>query len=236
MARKAVCTLGHGPHAALLDVSRPTFVDYADRHDYELVTGGVLDHSRPPAWSKIRLLQKALAEFELVVWIDADAVVVDPTQDIADALPPDRVLGIVRHRYQGHVTPNSGVMVMRRDPAMLQFLDDVWAATRFLHHPWWENAAIADALGHSLPGSLDPGSRGGAHRLAKRVLGRELRPARPVRSPPFAARTEYLSNEWNSIFFDQAKHPRIVHCLGTPVEQRLRDMSTTLNAIRPASG
>ena len=40
------------------------------------------------------LLRDALDRYDLVLWIDADAVIVDPSQDIADGLAPDRQLGL----------------------------------------------------------------------------------------------------------------------------------------------
>ena len=230
VSRKALCTLGYGPHAALLSVSEPTFAAYADRHGYELVVADTIDASRPPAWSKIPLLRAALADHEIAVWIDADAVIVDHSVDIADALGAECVLGLVRHAYEGHLAPNSGVMVMRRDPLTAQLLDTVWAATAFLHHPMWENAAIAQALGYSLPGTLGTGYRGRLHRIAKRVLGRELRRAGPVRPTRLAERTEFLPNEWNSISYDPATHARIVHCPGARIEDRLQYMSAVLQA------
>ena len=40
--RKALCSIGAGPHAALLEISEPTFRAYAERHGYDLVHTHVL--------------------------------------------------------------------------------------------------------------------------------------------------------------------------------------------------
>ena len=215
---KALCSIGSGPHEALLEISRPTFAAYAERHGYELITSTDSDPRRPPAWAKVPMLREALESFELVLWIDADAVIVDGSADIADELKADRFLGLVRH---GELeVPNTGVMLWRSGEPARELLDRAWNATRFIHHPWWENAALLDALGYRLPGALEPS------RL-RRVVARRRR-FRLARSSPFMAGTQFLPLEWNSVYLDRADAPRIVHCVGVPVEQRLRDMRAAL--------
>ena len=88
----------------------------------------------------------------------------------------------------------------------------------------WENAALLDALGYDLPGALELGLRGRAHRLAAMLPGRKPRRFGAARPSPFTDGTQFLPLEWNSVYLHQAEHPRIVHCLGVPVAQRIRDM------------
>ena len=215
---KALCSIGSGPHEALLEISRPTFAAYAQRHGYELITSTESDPRRPPAWAKVPMLREALASFDLVLWIDADAVIVDGRDDIAAELERDRFLGLVRH---GELqVPNTGVMVWRAGDLATDLLDRTWRASRFIHHPWWENAALLDALGYDLPSALEPRWR----RRLRRLAGREERPFGPARPSPFVAGTQFLPLEWNSVYLDRADRPRIVHCVGVPVEQRARDM------------
>jgi hypothetical protein len=216
---KALCSIGSGPHEALLEISRPTFAAYAERHGYELITSTSSDPRRPPAWAKVPMLREALGSYELVLWIDADAVIVDGSRDIADELEPDRFLALVRH---GELqVPNTGVMLWRAGPLAVDLLDRTWAAKRFIGHPWWENAALLDALGYRLPGALEP-SR--VRRLVARR--RQFRLARPS---PLMAGVQFLPLEWNSVYLDRADAPRIVHCVGVPVEQRARDMRAALS-------
>jgi hypothetical protein len=215
---KALCSIGSGPHEALLEISRPTFAAYAARHGYELITSTESDPRRPAAWAKVPMLREALGPYELVVWIDADAVIVDGGADIADSLEPDRFLGLVRHGEQR--VPNTGVMLWRAGEPARELLRRVWDATRYIHHPWWENAALLDALGYRLPGALEPS------RL-RRLVARRRRFAL-ARSSPFMAGTQFLPLEWNSVYLDRADAPRIVHCVGVPVEQRARDMRAAL--------
>ena len=217
---KALCSIGAGPHAALLEISRPTFDDYARRHGYELITSSESHPGRPPAWAKVPMLREAVDAYELVLWIDADAVIVDGERDIAAELELD--LGLVRHRRGEQLVPNTGVMVMRSGDFARELLDEVWASTRFIHHPWWENAALLSALGYDLPAALEPGR---TRRIAARLRRRSLELARPS---PLLEQTQFLPTEWNSVSADRAEHPRIVHFPGVPVEERIRAMNEAL--------
>jgi hypothetical protein len=215
---RILCSIGAGPHAALLDVSEPTFRQYADRHGYELVTAREADPQRPPPWAKVALLRELLERFDLAVWIDADAVIVDGSVDIADELEPDNQLGLVEHHRGEERIPNTGVMVWRAGHFAHELLAQVWASTRFIDHPWWENAALVDALGYDVPRFS---------RLERLLPGRP-RPCRPVRPSQYLAGTQFLAPEWNWAYLSRVEHPRIVHCVGVPVEQRRADMQAAL--------
>lgn len=232
--RKVLCSLASGDHRKLLCVSEPTFRDYGARHGYEVLIGDRAPAQRPPAWAKVELLMELLERYELVVWIDADAVIVDPSRDIASALPAERQLGLVRHVRGRSLVPNTGVMVLRSGELTRRLMASLWRATHLLEHPWWDNAALAEALGYRLPGMLMPGLAGRLHRLAARALGGEPRPCRPVRRTEFAVATELLGNEWNSVDFDPAPRPRIVHFPGIAIPSRLVGMRAALQARDPA--
>jgi hypothetical protein len=210
--RKALCSIGSGPHEALLAVSEPTFRAYAERHGYDLVTSTAAPPERPPAWAKVPLIRSTLDDHDLVLWIDADAVIVDGSEDIADALAPDAQLALVQHRRDDELIPNTGVMVWRSGEFARSLLDRMWAAKQYIDHPWWENAALLDALGYDVP----------RFTRLDRLRRRRLR-ARPA--PPGV---HFLPGHWNWSYLDRAENPRIVHCLGVPVEQRLRDLQAAL--------
>lgn len=203
-----LCSLGAGAHRELLDLSGETFSIFADRHGYDLdLRRDVLTSERAPAWSKIVLLRELLGRYDLVLWIDADAAIVDPSVDVAAALGRRDLMGLVAHEYDGMRVPNTGVWLLRSSRPVQRFLERVWARTEYLDHDWWENAAVIDELGFSVEPKVEPVSR-------PRILGR----------------TRFLPNEWNSIAIDPAPHPRINHYPGRSQEHRLdaltRDLAT----------
>ncbi|MGH9134873.1 MAG: hypothetical protein ACRDZZ_13120 [Ilumatobacteraceae bacterium] len=198
--RRVLCTLATGPHRELLEIARPTLVRYALRHGYDLVArtdthrlGG-----RPATWGKVPLARELLDSYDVVVWIDADAVIVDPRSDIVDTLRDRRPMHVVSHQIDGVAVPNSGVFVMNRCAESIRLLERIWHETAYVHHRWWENAAlIAVVGGDGDVGLTTPRSR----RLASRVLGA-------------------LDPRWNSIPACPVDDPAIVHLAGMPHDAR----------------
>lgn len=190
----------------------PTFAEFADRHGYELhLFDADPAPDRPTSWRKVRLFQELLGTYDEVLWIDADAVVVDGTDDITDELRPDDLMGL-----SAHVTPegedpipNCGVWLIRKNAATTEFLDAVWDSTRFIDHKWWENAAVLTLLGYELEPKV-----------------RLLRPT------PMWFRARLLSTAWNSVPADPSPAPRIVHFAGLSHEERLTGIRSVLGDQR----
>lgn len=210
--RKVLCSLGAGSHQELLSVSSQTFALYAQRHDYDLdLRHEVLAPDRPAAWSKVPLIRELLRRYDLVLWIDCDAAIVDPTLDIADELERRDLMGLVAHEYDGQAIPNCGVWILRRSRAVMRFLDAVWRRTEFLDHEWWENAAVLDELGYTLEPRVES-----------------------VRTPRIRSRTRYVDRSWNSIQIDTAAHPRVNHYPGRSHEYRLAQLTRDVETARAA--
>ena len=96
--------------------------------------------------------QDALPAAELLTadwlfWTDADSLVVDFDRTLESFLKDDADL-ITESDHNGL---NAGQFFLRSCPAAIDLLDAVWENTAFIHHPWWEQAAMADVL------ARDPG-------------------------------------------------------------------------------
>jgi hypothetical protein len=203
--RKAIISMGIGPQAPLLRLMTATVVPYASRHGYDLrLLADVLDRERPPSWSRIRAFQQLQEEYDLLLWLDADLMVVDGRVDIASELEPGRFLYLVEHHTPEGQVPNAGVMMVRTGDDCAAFLDEVWAQEDLVDHPWWESAAIS------------------------RLLGYELNPARPVTETAWRKKTKLLSGRWNSIHDSPAESPRIRHYPGYKVRTRAAFMARDL--------
>jgi hypothetical protein len=213
--RKAIVSMGSGAQARLLPLMTATVVPYASRHGYDMhLLAEPLDHERPPSWTRILAFQRLQREYDLLLWLDADLMVVDGRVDIATELESDRFLYLVEHHTpEGHL-PNAGVMMVRTGDDCAAFLEQVWAQDDLIDHPWWESAAIS------------------------RLLGYELDPPRPVRETEWRAKTKLLPGQWNSIHDSPAESPRIRHYPGYKLRTRgafmARDLAVA--AIRGAIG
>jgi hypothetical protein len=197
MSDRVLASLGTGRQEHLLRLARVTIEPYARRHGYDLeLHTQAVDQSRPPPWSKIRILRRLVERYPLVVWLDADLVVVDPREDLADELAEGCFLHLVEHRHEDWRMPNTGVMLLRGGSDAQRFLDAAWELERYAEHQWWENAAVCELLGYALD------------------------PPRPVRDTAFRAQTHFISPRWNSIPDAPAHRPRIRHFPGYSLKTR----------------
>lgn len=165
----------------------------------------------PPAWNKVVLVRRLLAEYDLVVWIDADAVLVDLSKDIADELQPDKWLYMVEHHFLhegSHL--NAGVFMVRAGRTADRFFREVAALTPFRHHRWWEQAAILYLLGY------------------------DFWPTRKARITRYSPGVALIDKRWNSIPPDQAEEPRIKHYPGLDNISRLELISRDVARVQAA--
>lgn len=208
--RKVLCSIGTGAHEALLDLSGATFEIFADRHGYDLdLRRQLTAPERTPSWSKIPLVLELFDRYDLVLWLDADCAVVDPTDDIAAELGPRHLMGMVAHEYEGQVVPNCGIWLLRRHRRVEKFLARMWDRTEYFDHEWWENAALIHELGYC----VEP-------------------PVRVVRRSRMRQRVCFLDGAWNSIAIDPAPHPRINHYPGRSQAHRLEHLARDLDVAR----
>jgi hypothetical protein len=205
---RAIASLGCGPQERLLSVAHRTFKPYAARHGYELhLHTEPVDRSRPVPWSKIPIMRDLLTRHEIVVWLDADLMILDGRRDIAGDLPADRLMAMVEHQTKEGRMPNSGVWVLRGGDDAVALMDEIWAQDDLIDHRWWENAAIC------------------------RLLGYRLDPVGPESPTVLTARTAWLDGRWNAIAGAPAPRPRIRHYPGYAVRTRLAFMSRDLALV-----
>lgn len=202
--RKVVCTIATGRHRELLEISRPSFEQYAANHDYELLT---LDHlvapNRPPSWSKVVLMHRLVQEYDIVLWVDSDVLFADTTRDVADEMRPRRFLHVVEFRLGADRVLNCGVMAIRGGALSRRFLERVWNQHDLAFHPWWENAAVLRLLGYRIDF-----------------------PIRPERPSPWIAGVGRLDVAWNSIPAYSSPAPVIAHFPATPHDERVAAIRT----------
>lgn len=211
--RKIMATMGLGRHRELLEVTQPSFERYATIHGYELQIpeADPAPERRHKQWSKVAFINSLLPTCDLLFWIDADAAIVDPSVDIATALPRRRFLGLTEHRYDGQSVPNTGVMIVRGGSLGRQFFEEVWDHTEYLETRWHDNAAVLTMFGYAFDPEASPMY------------------CRPGPVTPWRRRTYFLGNEWNSLPQDMAPSPRILHVTGSfAFEERLERLRGAL--------
>lgn len=188
---RALVTFGIGPAQELRDIALPSFETFAEAHGYELrVYDPDPDPYWPLPWLKVACLQDALDSYEEALWVDADIVITDPSEDLP---VDDRAWQAltVHHTPDGEV-PNTGVWLCRQQ--MREVLADLWKMQSYRNHPWWEQGAVLELLGYDS----------------------WARPTTYHGPTDLCVYTDFLSAEWNSHPWDEAEHPRFRHATMRP--------------------
>ena len=128
----------------------PLMDAYAQRHGLECHCVNLASPAAPASWMKVPNIGMALRDHERVLWLDADVVIVDPTENIFDAVEADAWQAAVEHKTECGTVPNCGVWIITRE--MVPWLQFAWdkMLTAFLDHPWWEQAAVMSMMGYKI--------------------------------------------------------------------------------------
>ena len=98
---------------------------YADAHGYDfIVDADAIDRSAPTrSWSKLVAMRKHLPRYDFLLYVDVDAVVMNPETGLEDIVDfdYDQVLAADSNGV------NCGVWLVRNTPWTLWFLDELWA-------------------------------------------------------------------------------------------------------------
>ena len=194
MTRKVIASVAIGSHKELLDLSIGKLNNYADLYGYEIsICFESLDSSRPAAWNKILHILNLMPEFDEILWIDADAIIVDTSKDISEEVSKETDLAWVYHSYGDQSHPNTGVMFIRSNLKTVNLFELANLQTDLTNHPWWDQAAIMRLMGLE---SID-----WPFELKESQVKIEIN-------------EQKLSTEWNSIRQAPAEKPRIRHFAG----------------------
>lgn len=212
--RICVTTYYDDAFSSIGTICRQSIHAYAQMHRLDARMLNTITSDRPAPWHKILVIKQLFAEkYDYVVWVDSDALFVDYRKNIADELEEGKELYLVKHLIESREVPNTGVLVMRNSEWSNTFLDMVWAKEEYVHHQWWENAAVIDILGyHSLLNKDRPNTLN--HDAIKRI--------------------KWLDLDWNSLpGICESDRAVIKHYASRSLEYRLAGMSNDFIMYKP---
>lgn len=154
MTKKALTSFAYGnDFVDLLQISLPTFYEYANYHNYDLIIPSYhsvvswcfeygWDINRPISWLKIPIIKKLLNNYDIVQWIDADIIIHKIDLDITkDFINSKHIHALIEHQvFNEGLVPNAGVWSLKRDAN--KFLEAIWNEKEFINHKWWEQGAM----------------------------------------------------------------------------------------------
>jgi galactosyl transferase GMA12/MNN10 family len=209
--RKALATFGYDAAEPLLRLALPTFRRYADSHGYDVIVGS-RRCERPASWGKIPLLRELLTRYDFALWIDADALILDGSTDVAAVIPAHayQAFAVVNCEPGNGESPCLGVWALRAVPRALELLDAIWRQDDLIEASHWEQSALMRLMGWT----LEP-------------------PFVKTRSSEWDAGTHVLGEEWDALpIFPIGYTPaRVRHYAGMSYPQRRYDMETDLARV-----
>ncbi|MFC1524249.1 DUF273 domain-containing protein [Thermodesulfobacteriota bacterium] len=145
----AILSLYTEEHAIINEITEPPKKAYAERWGYELINHfGSLDKSRPHPWSKIKLIQQHLAEYDWIFWLDSDATITNQEVRVEQFLNEyDLIIAQeCRKCHFNNFQFNTGSFFLRNSQWSHKFLERSYTFTQFMDHPYWDQAAMRHAL------------------------------------------------------------------------------------------
>ena len=118
---------------------------YCKRYGYDFIYGGeTRDPSRPIPWSKIMILLETMktSSCKWIFWTDADSLIMNFDYPLEEWI--DENYNLILTKDMNGV--NSGQFFIRNCSWSYEFLEAVYSHTELIHHPWWEQQAIAVEL------------------------------------------------------------------------------------------
>ena len=137
---------------SIASITTPLMEQYAARHGHSFEAYQYDAPQRPPSWQKLLCVAAELETSDEVLWLDTDVVIVDGTADIFKDILAGKKQAMVRHATNEGDVPNAGVWYVNR--SMLGTLMACAMDDRFLHHRWWEQAAMLTRMGFEESGGI----------------------------------------------------------------------------------
>lgn len=176
----ALLTFATGKYKELSKLSRPVMQAYANQWGFDFFElDKSLDSNRPISWSKLLAVSKLLEDYEFVIYLDADVMILNLDENILQELNLTADFAWRISEVNGKSSPNAGVMVFRSTERTKAMLKCAYSQEDLIFDGWWEQASLIRVLGYNDP-RLDSG---------KNEKGNPLSPINEMK----------LEAKWNSI-------------------------------------
>lgn len=230
----AIVTLANHAIRDIAALTMPNMVEYAKRHNYDLIVHNeVLNFARPPAWSKIVAMQRALPNYDAACWLDSDIAIMDMEIRLEDFMDDecDLIAG------GSFCAPfNSGAFILRNTPAAFRFLSESWDLplhdAEFAHH-------ITPKASNWEQGCMQKVLHVRQQRIKSKLVGYELCSPYWQSGKRFLLHPNGSQNARKIEYLDEALHPEKSFCeeqLDTKVLSLLGNVKLTFTEFCEGNG
>ena len=199
--RKVLVTLAAGNYLQLLEMSRISFRDYAEKWGYDFVeVTESWDKTRPYAWTKLLAIRDLLDKYDFVFYVDSDALILREDIDISAIANTDFAWPV--GPVNGKKCPNAGIMAIRSTEVSKRLFDLAYCQNDLIYNGWWEQAALMRVLQYEDPRH---------HEIHWSEFHLEKLPIKVIE----------LDSSWNSTIQEFTRDPIIRHFAGDPFSIKL---------------
>jgi hypothetical protein len=156
-----------GPRRELFELAESTFKPYAAKWGYDYKAAwydtinaskwpGLIEGRTPlwrgheprtsPCWLKIPAIAEALHEYDFVLYLDHDCVVLDDSEDVFPILEKGKWLAMLDSFIGG---PCVGFVLTRRNDWSQAFWSNAWFINAWETATWTDNGQILSLLGYT---------------------------------------------------------------------------------------
>lgn len=118
--------------------------EYCKKNGYDFIIGdeSIYDSSRPIAWSKIKLIQKYLDEYDYIFSSDADVVIMNDNIKLEEFINTYLIDDYKLLLTKDWQNLNTGNMILKNCKEIHTLLDDIYKQTKYINNGWWEQSAF----------------------------------------------------------------------------------------------
>ena len=185
----------------------PLMEKYARKYNADSKLIEFANQERPASWQKIPAIKNELDKYDLVLWIDADIVIINDSENIFDNILTDKIQYLVQHYVNNFVVPNAGMWILKKD--MLEYLDPIWNNDKYINHGWWEQASLLELMGFKI----------------------ESYRTDLINKTALYEKTQFLEQKWNHHPHDtkSVEYPNFIHV--TMYSDRLKTIENIINTF-----
>jgi hypothetical protein len=122
-----------------------TQIEYCKRNGYDLIDDeSVYDKSRPIPWSKILSIKKYLQQYDYIVWMDADIIILNfevKLESFINQYLFNKESDFLMCIDTGNKR-NTGVWFIKNTDYALKFMDRIYEQTNYIDAGEWEQTAF----------------------------------------------------------------------------------------------
>jgi hypothetical protein len=141
----AVLTLAIGEkYREAVKIGIDSKIDYCRKNNYTFILGGeeIYDKIRPIAWSKIKLIEKYINDYDYIFCSDADVVIMNDNIKLEELISKYMTNSIKLLVTKDWQNINTGNIIVKNCCEIKKLLVDIYKQTQFINTGWWEQSAF----------------------------------------------------------------------------------------------